>query len=38
MDIDDPVAKMMEVAKTQDAAVGDGTTTSVIVAGELRKS
>jgi thermosome len=36
MDIDHPAAKMMvEVAKTQDAEVGDGTTTSVIVAGEL---
>jgi len=36
MDIDHPAAKMMvDVAKTQDAEVGDGTTTSVIVAGEL---
>jgi len=36
MDIQHPAAKMMvEVAKTQDAEVGDGTTTSVIVAGEL---
>jgi thermosome len=36
MDIAHPAAKMMvEVAKTQDAEVGDGTTTSVIVAGEL---
>ena len=36
MDIDHPAAKMMvEVAKTQDAEVGDGTTTSVILAGEL---
>jgi len=36
MDIEHPAAKMMvEVAKTQDAEVGDGTTTSVIVAGEL---
>src|SRR5208337_999036 len=36
MAIDHPAAKMMvEVAKTQDAEVGDGTTTSVIVAGEL---
>ena len=36
MSIDHPAAKMMvEVAKTQDAEVGDGTTTSVIVAGEL---
>jgi thermosome len=36
MDIDHPAAKMMvEVAKTQDAEVGDGTTTSVILASEL---
>jgi thermosome len=36
MDIEHPAAKMMvDVAKTQDAEVGDGTTTSVIVAGEL---
>jgi thermosome len=36
MDIEHPAAKMMvEVAKTQDAEVGDGTTTSVILAGEL---
>ena len=36
MDIDHPAAKMMvEVAKAQDAEVGDGTTTVVIVAGEL---
>jgi len=36
MDIQHPAAKMMvEVAKTQDAEVGDGTTSSVIVAGEL---
>jgi len=36
MDIDHPAAKMMvEVAKTQDTEVGDGTTTVVIVAGEL---
>jgi chaperonin GroEL (HSP60 family) len=36
MDIQHPVAKMMvEVAKTQDEEVGDGTTTAVIVAGEL---
>jgi thermosome len=35
MDIEHPAAKMMvEVAKTQDAEVGDGTTTSVILAGE----
>ncbi len=36
MDIEHPAGKMMvEVAKTQDAEVGDGTTTSVILAGEL---
>jgi thermosome len=36
MDIEHPAAKMMvEVAKAQDAEVGDGTTTSVILAGEL---
>jgi thermosome len=36
MDIDHPAAKMMvEVAKAQDAEVGDGTTTVVMVAGEL---
>jgi thermosome len=36
MDIQHPAAKMMvEVAKTQDAEVGDGTTSAVIIAGEL---
>jgi len=36
MDIQHPAAKMMvEVAKTQDEEVGDGTTSAVIVAGEL---
>ena len=36
MDIQHPAAKMMvEVAKTQDNEVGDGTTTAVIIAGEL---
>jgi thermosome len=36
MDIQHPAAKMMlEVAKTQDNETGDGTTTAVIVAGEL---
>ncbi|RLI36314.1 thermosome subunit, partial [Candidatus Bathyarchaeota archaeon] len=36
MDIQHPAAKMMvEVAKAQDDEVGDGTTTSVIIAGEL---
>lgn len=38
IDVQHPAAKMMvEVAKTQDAEVGDGTTTSVIIAGELLK-
>jgi thermosome len=36
MDIQHPAAKMMvEVAKTQDEMVGDGTTTAVVVAGML---
>ncbi len=36
MDIQHPAAKMMvEVAKTQDDEVGDGTTTAVVIAGEL---
>ena len=38
MDIEHPVAKMIvEVAKTQDDEIGDGTTTAVIIAGELLK-
>jgi len=38
MQIEHPAAKMMaEVAKTQDESVGDGTTTAVIIAGELLK-
>ena len=38
MDVQHPAAKMLvEVAKTQDQEVGDGTTTSVILAGELLK-
>ncbi len=38
MQIEHPVAKMMvEVAKTQDEEVGDGTTTAVVLAGELLK-
>ena len=38
MDIEHPAAKMVvEVAKTQDEEVGDGTTTAVIFAGELLK-
>ncbi|TFF93597.1 MAG: thermosome subunit, partial [Promethearchaeota archaeon] len=36
IDVEHPAAKMMvEVAKTQDDKVGDGTTSSVIIAGEL---
>ena len=36
MDVQHPAAKMMvEVAKTQDDEVGDGTTTAVVLAGEL---
>ena len=36
IDVQHPAAKMMvEVAKTQDDMVGDGTTTAVILAGEL---
>ena len=36
MDVEHPAAKMMvEVSKTQDTFVGDGTTTAVIVAGAL---
>jgi thermosome len=38
MEVQHPAAKMLvEVAKTQDAEVGDGTTTSVILAGEFLK-
>ena len=38
IDVQHPAAKMMiEVAKTQDDEVGDGTTTSVILAGEILK-
>ncbi len=36
MDIEHPAAKMIvEVSKTQDARVGDGTTTAAIIAGAL---
>jgi len=36
IDVEHPAAKMMvEVAKTQDDEVGDGTTTAVVLAGEL---
>jgi len=38
MDIEHPAAKMLvEVAKTQEDEVGDGTTTAVIITGELLK-
>ncbi len=38
MEIQHPAAKMMvEVAKTQEDEVGDGTTTAVVIAGELLK-
>jgi thermosome len=38
MNVEHPVAKIMvDIAKTQDKEVGDGTTTVVIMAGELLK-
>ncbi|WP_290898338.1 thermosome subunit beta [Ferroglobus sp.] len=38
MDVEHPAAKMViEVAKTQENEVGDGTTTAVVIAGELLK-
>jgi thermosome len=38
MSIDHPSAKMIvEIAKTQEEEVGDGTTTAVVLAGELLK-
>ncbi|MBI2142667.1 TCP-1/cpn60 chaperonin family protein [Candidatus Woesearchaeota archaeon] len=38
MSIEHPAAKMIvEVAKTQEDEVGDGTTTAVVIAGELLK-
>ncbi|MGC8581156.1 MAG: thermosome subunit beta [Thermoplasmata archaeon] len=38
MDVENPAAKMLvEVAKTQDQECGDGTTTAVVMAGELLK-
>jgi len=38
MDIQHPAAKMMvEVSKAQEDEVGDGTTTAVVIAGELLK-
>jgi len=39
MQIEHPSAKMIvEVAKTQESEVGDGTTTAVVLAGELLKN
>lgn len=39
INVEHPVAKLMvEIAKTQDKEVGDGTTTAVIIAGELLKN
>jgi thermosome len=39
IDVQHPAAKLMvEIAKTQDQEVGDGTTTAVILAGELLKN
>ncbi len=39
IDVQHPAAKMMvEVAETQDDEVGDGTTTAVILSGELLKN
>lgn len=38
MNVEHPAAKMMvEIAKTQDEEVGDGTTSAVVIAGELLK-
>ncbi len=38
IDVEHPAAKMMiEIAKTQDDMVGDGTTTAVVLASELLK-
>ncbi|MFP3278212.1 MAG: thermosome subunit beta [Candidatus Micrarchaeota archaeon] len=39
MNVEHPIAKIMvDIAKTQDKEVGDGTTTAVIIAGELLKA
>ena len=39
MDIEHPAAKMMvEIAKTQDQEVGDGTTTAVVLAGRAAQA
>ena len=39
MNVEHPAAKIMvEIAKTQDKEVGDGTTTAVVIAGALLKN
>ncbi|MEM4296265.1 MAG: thermosome subunit beta [Candidatus Anstonellales archaeon] len=39
MNVEHPTAKIMvEIAKTQDKEVGDGTTTSVVIAGNLLRN
>ena len=39
MNVEHPTAKLMvEIAKTQDKEVGDGTTTSVVIAGNLLRN
>ncbi len=39
MNVEHPIAKIMvDIAKTQDKEVGDGTTTAVIIAGEMLKN
>jgi len=39
MNVEHPAAKMMvEIAKTQDEEVGDGTTSAVVLSGELLKN
>ena len=39
MNVEHPAAKIMvEIAKTQDKEVGDGTTTAVVIAGSLLKN
>jgi thermosome len=39
MNVEHPTAKLMvEIAKTQDKEVGDGTTTSVVLAGNILKN
>ena len=39
MNVEHPIAKIMvEIAKTQDKEVGDGTTSAVIIAGEMLKN